>query len=752
MKDPKVHWRFATMAANFLELLVRVDSPPTKDLADFAAHCTLSELPALRKIGVSSLTRMLLHIKQRTLARGDEDMLLVRGTVNPLKKIVTTPRPLPQDYTESLLKASWTEVKEENADNIDHLIWRTNNIHRICGRPSSYFVDNMAVGWYVWPEQYTAYAARTSTEPIAEIDAPSKAAYDQLRQSFVSREFWTKLSLYMSQESSKTNDDQFSTTNARLYKSIFQQFETSPLEPIKPEIEKLCLAFDQKNQQRAAAEILAGLIRGSKHWSIRHVNELWIWLSPLLLQTFAAITPDSLTYWESFVKFSCQDRDPRRVLPLVKLIFRVEFDPTSHAAFAEARKLLFIRAVLTSFTWRFLPESRKLLETYISNIRHPYKQVREVIGGNINELLQIQWIPSQPSVNELLRKNATGGDSVGNIPVEMNGYLKTILDELTRNLATWRAEKKPASSGSTEYGNASKTSTYEILTIFIVLLCWLHEALSTWRIAGTYPYILPLLPELFQMQDVNDDQDLQTMSTRVVTLIAQLSYPPEMVPLMVDKFVEMLTVSSSWHVRVKALPVLQVFFFKHLFLMEPKEVMRVMDVVSGMLLDNQIEVRQLAAVTLSGLIRCSQREAITSLKEHFLELLRTRIPPRKRATASERAIIPVGFQEAVLKRHAGALGLSCLIGAFPYEVPKWMPAVLIELAGLISDPVPIQVMWDYRFCSFSVHCQNTHSTVKKTFSDFRRTHSDTWHEDMLEFTEDQLLLLSDMLISPSYYA
>lgn len=45
----------------------------------------------------------------------------------------------------------------------------------------------------------------------------------------------------------------------------------------------------------------------------------------------------------------------------------------------------------------------------------------------------------------------------------------------------------------------------------------------------------------------------------------------------------------------------------------------------------------------------------------------------------------------MLKRHAGALGLSCLIDAFPYEVPKWMPAVLIELAELISDPVPIQV-------------------------------------------------------------
>lgn len=44
------------------------------------------------------------------------------------------------------------------------------------------------------------------------------------------------------------------------------------------------------------------------------------------------------------------------------------------------------------------------------------------------------------------------------------------------------------------------------------------------------------------------------------------------------------------------------------------------------------------------------------------------------------------------------------------------------------------------------------ATVRKTFSDFRRTHSDTWHEDMVKFNEDQLSILNDMLISPSYYA
>ena len=43
-------------------------------------------------------------------------------------------------------------------------------------------------------------------------------------------------------------------------------------------------------------------------------------------------------------------------------------------------------------------------------------------------------------------------------------------------------------------------------------------------------------------------------------------------------------------------------------------------------------------------------------------------------------------------------------------------------------------------------------TVKKVLSDFRRTHHDSWNEHKRNFTDDQLVVLTDLLISPSYYA
>ncbi|CAG8443048.1 10173_t:CDS:10 [Funneliformis mosseae] len=703
VKSNTLHWRFELMASNFLDLLVRPEAPITLEMAEYSAKGLVSELPGLRRIAISTTTRILLYIKQRTFIKGDLEFVSLGKSENPLKIIYETPCPLTEGYTDKYLISGMTPVDESNAGNI-------------------MLQDKVCVGWYIWPIKFEAYSPRTKTSVMPKINPDSEAAYNKLLENFESSLFWSTLLSYLSQETSRDKEDNFSTCNANLFKSIFQIYEDSFLDIVKPEVLKLCKS-PEKNQQRAATEILAGIIRGSKHWSLNRLQAFWSWIIPLLEQTFNSITPDSLVYWDRFLNYVLRNRDPRRVLPLVELILSFRIDPTSHASFAEAKKLLFISTLLSVFSWRVLPRTQPLLEEYFANIRHPYKQVRDTIAANINLVLQIQWHPSAANVTEILESNLRIGEGVGFVASELNENLKQTLLGLVESLVVMHAEKKPTAAGSSEYGNASKT-----------ILAWLYDALTMWQATGTYPLILPLLPSVFQMQDVNDDQDLQSMATHVLNIIASYPYPPDMIPMMIDKFVEILTESSSWHIRVKALPVLQVFFFKHLFMLSKDKTDKVMDVVSRMLKDSQIEVRQLAAVTLSGLIRCSQREAISKLKDQFTKLLETKVPPRKRTVQAPRATLPPGFQEAVLTRHAAVLGLSCLVDAFPYEVPKWMPEILVKLAECISDPVPIQ------------------TTVKKTFADFRRTHQDSWHEDMKQFTEDQLSVLSDMLISPSYYA
>jgi len=88
----------------------------------------------------------------------------------------------------------------------------------------------------------------------------------------------------------------------------------------------------------------------------------------------------------------------------------------------------------------------------------------------------------------------------------------------------------------------------------------------------------------------------------------------------------------------------------------------------------------------------------------------------------------------LVRRHAGVLGLSACILSSPYDVPTWMPQLLMDLSAHLNDTQPIEM------------------TVKKTLSNFRRTHHDNWQEHKQQFTDDQLLVLTDLLVSPCYYA
>jgi len=98
-----------------------------------------------------------------------------------------------------------------------------------------------------------------------------------------------------------------------------------------------------------------------------------------------------------------------------------------------------------------------LVEIFTANVRHPYKQVRDVMAANINLLLQIQWYPSFGDLETLIKSHQEVSGGVGYVPTTCNARVEEILENLVKALAEWRAVKIPTATGSSEYGNASKT-------------------------------------------------------------------------------------------------------------------------------------------------------------------------------------------------------------------------------------------------------------------------------------------------------
>ncbi|KAF9918681.1 hypothetical protein BX616_006764 [Lobosporangium transversale] len=703
-KDESLHWRYQTMVMSFIELFMRPEFPISLDIARFEAKSLISEMSTVRRIALSSLSTIMVNIKIRTFAQGDPHSLIIRKAINPLKRRVTLPEKFPDNFTWEYLKASVTEINYAQPE-------------------SCYLDDSIETGWLAWPKSIKVYLPRAESFAMPDVDAESRPAYDHLEQFFSQASTWEKLVEIMAQEPVRgERSDAFSIDHARFYKSIFGLWEDKFLDVVEPLIVKHCSTVDDKNSQRTAAELVGGLIRGSKHWKKSALDRMWAWLTPVLKKVFQMCTPDSLVYWERFVKYCCAHRDPRRILPLVSLIFNTPLDKDSAAAFSESKNLFFTRAVLVSLSWRVSLLTPALTENCLGHINHPYKQVREILGHVINECFQLKPHPSYKNVQEFLSVQKAERSEPSALVESLDEESARHITSLAQNLEKWRVERHPEIQGASDYTNASKS-----------VLSWVYQALSSFRVQATYGVVLPLVPELFQMQDIPDDQDLQQLATFTLFRLARFAYPANIVPTMVDLFCNILKESTSWHIRNNVLPVVQVFFYTNLFSMDLEMMLKVMNAVSSMLLDPQIEVRQLAASTLSGIVRCSQRDATQRLISHFKELLKSTPLPARKRRGPKNEPVNEGYAEAIVRRHAGVLGLSSLLEAFPYDVPNWMPEAMVFLSGYFSDPPPIS------------------TTVKKAFSDFKRTHQDTWHEDQKRFTQDELEVLSDMLISPSYY-
>lgn len=123
--------------------------------------------------------------------------------------------------------------------------------------------------------------------------------------------------------------------------------------------------------------------------------------------------------------------------------------------------------------------------------------------------------------------------------------------------------------------------------------------------------------------------------------------------------------------------------------------------VLGLLEDPQLEVRELAATTLAGLVRATEDDSflhhvrrVSLDKASTLQASALRARQRKRQQARAVAAgndggathVNGGSSAAVAEptlaqRHGPILGLVALVQSSPYSVPAWLPEVVSRLAG-----------------------------------------------------------------------
>ncbi len=198
----------------------------------------------------------------------------------------------------------------------------------------SIFYDKDPPGWLTWGKTVELYTLPDSTRSTFQPWDPSSGeAVSSVAKITTDQTFWEKLSTYYAEENHESAMIQDNVSCVKSIcmsrfncprhqcgsKCIVQLLEDKPFAVFKPVVEKLIADKDQ-NKQRAAAELLAGILggmslcvrngnflmlvnAGSKHWPTKKQQTLWAWFAPHMKKIFSQnIKTDTLPIWSSFIE------------------------------------------------------------------------------------------------------------------------------------------------------------------------------------------------------------------------------------------------------------------------------------------------------------------------------------------------------------------------------------------------------------------------------------------------------------------
>ncbi|KAG2062138.1 hypothetical protein BDR06DRAFT_978583 [Suillus hirtellus] len=605
---PTTHWRYVHMAMKFLMGFLRRDAVAPPELVRFFMEQTLSPQSGIRTSAEQAIVKTAVLMKIRAYAKTDDELWLCKWQ-SPFAKTISINNP------PAFLEQLYQPINE------NLLLMRF---------ISGFYVDLLDTGFLAWTKTIKCYPVNLTNS--VSWDLASRQCLQAMR-SCIGKGYFTQLATLWSQESSKASGSpHLHAENVIFMITLAKLFNGEHMHLILPIVEPLMIDA-YKFKQAAAAEILTGLLRGSKHWPKQTREELWSWLTPRFNVIFTQAKPDTVSYWTSFLEHTLLNLDPRRFQPLVDWILSLHLDFQGDSAFSMTKALNVIVVFIDSVGVRFNGVSEIYASIFFDNADSNYAEIRTSISNALCLIAKYQWRPAYPSVDALLAACAESPD-----PLRIRqGFFSYHVQSIIDNLPKWKDERfSPPRVSQSRYDKVGLT-----------MLLWLWVSLHSPEACLVRPHAMALLPELLSMSELSDNPELQKYSSAVLRVIY-------------------LEFFYSWRIRLHALPALVVFFYRNLLTISSNGVVKIMDVLLDCLSDENVEVREMSSKTLAGVVRCSQRQNIIPLKNRFISLARSvKLPSRTHHD----------YGESLRKLHSAILGLCALIESFPYSVEPWMPSL-----------------------------------------------------------------------------
>lgn len=519
--------------------------------------------------------------------------------------------------------------------------------------------------------------------------------------------------------------EQFSPAFAKLFKRLVQEFGSTVLNILNGPLEE-AVSTEDRGKQCIAAEIMAGLLHSDAECVIASWDE---WIRPLLLKYLLLPAIKSAPEWAACIRFAVggKGRDGNRVPMLRYKILQcvAEQLPEKSSTSLIAKRLMFLRAALLELLPVYsLPEEisfqRDLLDEVLHLIGHPAPQVRKSVGSLLCLLLSNLHLFSQKQLtNGTVHVEARVAEQTCSLLMNKAMVATKIIINADQSMSD------AVVSGNTIDGvltKANKESVKEMES----MLYFLVAAIRSGREHSLMNAVVGLIFSALSLQETSE-KALSAVAKTAMRYIQWQLFPLSHLPQVVEVALAAAN-DSNWHTRVAFLTFLQPFMFRHKFILSSTDLKSLWEKVVDLISDTQLEVREVATTTLSGMMKGAETTFANPFRQKIVEqALLLKSSNRRRRLNGEAT-------QSIASIHGIVLSLSAIILSVPYDIPRWLPDMVTLLAEFANEPWPVR------------------RTVTKTIGDFRHTHSDVWEYQKDSFTDQQLEVLSNLTSSATYFA
>jgi hypothetical protein len=493
--------------------------------------------------------------------------------------------------------------------------------------------------------------------------------------------------------------------------------------------------------QYTITEIVAGVVRAYTRASSVCTDGLkdamWAMILPLMEKEISNCSYDVCRDWTGMICSCIPGSNVESMEPLISLlearVTTVVQSSANHDSFSQHAKWLRLlpSAIMELPLARAGRLCNHLAKPLASVIGYVFKACREEIA----RCLMIMMLRMLPNISWALEV----ADCMVAATLEAGAAEDTArsLSLLTIS-RTLTGEDGATSPPPKESSRGGQSLCRETLLMCLGGMIWCSDA------ARYLPIVSHLLPAAF---DCLADPSMETSSMARIMLSrmgwsvqacrrAHLdSCQPSIANILADKMA-----GDVWQIRLGAMEYCGAFQASHLFLQIPSERQMLLQVTLRLLQDERREVQEIARTVLT--LRLSQvggGEALNLSKE-FIMRSREAVSAAKRRRLLKSNFTSASSSEAAValqtkQREAAVLGLSSCILAYPYDIPEFLPQVIVAL-GAHSDGRSL-----------------VKETVTAALKDFRRTRTGAvWQSQRRCFTQEQLEALDDLSEIPSYFS